>query len=151
MMFEQGGKPQQPGGIGSATAFLGRGAKIVGKISFDGPAQIEGEVEGEVTSTDTLTVGRGASLKATIKGATVIVHGQVTGDIEATTRLELAAPSRVEGDVKTASLVVQEGAVLNGRCTMGSAAKPGAKIGVESVPIGQQPAAAAGKQPAKAG
>lgn len=149
MMFDQSGKPQQPVGIGSATAFLGRGAKIVGKISFDGPAQIEGEVEGEVTSTDTLTVGKTASLKATIKGATVVVHGLVTGDIEATTRLELAATSRIEGDVKSATLVVQEGAVLNGRCTMGAAAKPGAKLGVESVPVGQP--AGAPKQPAKVG
>jgi cytoskeletal protein CcmA (bactofilin family) len=146
-MFDQNTK--QPGEIGTATAFLGKGAKIVGTISFDGPAQIEGEVEGEVTSRDTLTIGRTASLKATIKGATVIVHGKVTGDIEATTRLELVAPSRVDGDVTTASLAVQEGAVLNGRCTMGTAAKPSAKIGVEPVTIGQPQASSPDKQTSK--
>jgi cytoskeletal protein CcmA (bactofilin family) len=151
-MFEQSGKPQPAPapGVGTATAFLGKGAKIVGKISFDGPAQIEGDVEGEITSRDTLTVGRTASLKATIKGATVIVHGQVTGDIEATTRIELAAPSRVDGDVTTPTLVVQEGAVLNGRCTMGAAAKAGTTIGVQSVSIGHPAPESAEKQPAKA-
>lgn len=150
-MFEQGGKQDQQGAVGSATAFLGKGAKIVGTVSFDGPAQIEGEIEGEITSRDTLTVGRTASLKATVKGATVIIHGKVTGDVEATTRIELNAPSRVDGDVTTPTLMVQEGAVLNGRCTMGAAAKPGAKIGVESVAIGQPQAAASDKPVTKAG
>jgi cytoskeletal protein CcmA (bactofilin family) len=149
MMFEQSGKPPV-GGIGSTTAFLGRGAKIVGTISFDGPAQIEGEVEGEITSRDTLTVGKTASLKASIKGATVIVHGQVTGDIEASTRLELVAPSRVDGDVSTATLVVQEGAVLNGRCTMGTAKKGGATIGVEPVTVAPPAVDTPEKQAAKA-
>jgi len=146
-MFDQGAKQQTPG-IGAATAFLGRGAKIVGTISFDGPAQIEGEVEGEITSTDTLTVGKTATLKASIKGATVIVHGQVTGNIEASSRLELVAPSRVDGDVITTTLVVQEGAVLNGRCQMGSAKTSGATIGVQPVAFGQP--GSESKQPAKA-
>ena len=63
---------------------------------------------------------------------------------------ELIAPSRIDGDVTTATLVVQEGAVLNGRCTMGAAAKAGATIGVESVAIGK-PAAEAPRPASKAG
>ena len=118
-MFDQSGKAQQMGGAAGASAFLGKGAKIVGKISLDGPAQIEGEVEGEIESRDTLTIGQSAKVKATVKGATVVVHGHVTGDIVAQTRLELHNPSRVDGNVTTASLVVHEGAVLNGQCTMG--------------------------------
>lgn len=149
-MFDQSTKQQPEGPIGTATAFLGKGAKIVGTISFDGPAQIEGEVEGEITSRDTLTIGKTAVLKASVKGAIVIVHGQVTGDVTATTRLELIAPSRIDGDVTTATLVVQEGAVLNGRCTMGAAAKAGATIGVESVAIGK-PAAEAPRPASKVG
>jgi cytoskeletal protein CcmA (bactofilin family) len=67
----------------------------------------------------------------------VIVHGTVTGDIQASARLELHATSRIEGDVTAGSLVVQEGAVLNGRCTMGTAGKADArpKIEVASVPV----------------
>jgi len=148
MMFEKNApqQPQQPAPAGtpSATAFLGKGAKIVGTISFDGPAQIEGEVEGEITSRDTLTIGRTAALKATIKGTTVVVHGRVTGNVEASSRLEMHAPSRIDGDVVTSKLVVHEGALLNGRCTMDAKAdaKAGATLGLEAVPIAQ-PATAA--------
>jgi cytoskeletal protein CcmA (bactofilin family) len=61
----------------------------------------------------------------------------VTGDITAQSRLELHNPSRVEGNVTTASLVVHEGAVLNGQCTMGDTR---AKIGVSPTSI-EPPAA----------
>jgi cytoskeletal protein CcmA (bactofilin family) len=148
MMFEKSApQPQQPltpAQTPQATAFLGKGAKIVGTISFDGPAQIEGEVEGEITSRDTLTIGRTASLKATIKGTTVVVHGKVTGNVEASSRLEMHAPSRIDGDVVTSKLVVHEGALLNGRCTMDAKADKSATLGLELVPIAQ-PAAAGSK------
>lgn len=137
----------------TASAFLGKGAKIVGTLSFDGPAQIEGEVEGEITSRDTLTIGRTATLKCAIKGTTVVVHGRVTGNVEAASRLELHATSRIEGDVVTPKLVMHEGAQLNGRCTMDAKAadaklvdaKTGATLGVEAVSIAQPLAAAGGK------
>lgn len=107
---------------GSATsAFLGKGSRITGKLAFEGTARIEGQVDGEITAQETLTVGEAAVVKARITGATVIVHGQVTGDITARTRIELRAPSRVVGNINTPSLVIHEGAVLEGQCTMGGA------------------------------
>jgi len=136
--------PQPASSPQSATAFLGKGAKIVGTISFDGPAQIEGEVEGEISARDTLTIGRSATLKCAIKGTTVVVHGKITGNVEASSRLELHAPSRIEGDVVTPKLVVHEGATLNGRCTMDGKADAKTTLGVEAVPVAQ-PAVAAAK------
>lgn len=127
-MFERDAKLQQPGDASGASAFLGKGTKITGKITLDGPARIEGQIEGEVTSQDTLTIGEGAVVKAKVTGATVIVHGQVTGDISARTRLELRAPSRVQGNINTASLVIHEGAVFEGQCAMGEASKAKPKV-----------------------
>ena len=107
---------------GSATsAFLGKGSHITGKLTFDGTARVEGQIEGEIVAQETLTIGEGAVVKARITGGTVLVHGQVTGDITARTRIELRAPSRVVGNISTPSLVIQDGAVLEGQCTMGGA------------------------------
>jgi cytoskeletal protein CcmA (bactofilin family) len=104
---------------GSATsAFLGKGSRITGKLAFEGTARIEGQVDGEITAQETLTIGEGAVVKARITGGTVIVHGQVTGDITARTRIELRAPGRVVGNVTTPSLVIHEGSVLEGQCAM---------------------------------
>lgn len=100
------------------TAFLGKGTRITGTLVFEGPCRIEGHVEGEVSAKDTLTVGETAIVNARINGALVVILGTVTGDVVAATRLEIRAPGKVVGDVTTPSLVINEGAVLEGRCSM---------------------------------
>jgi cytoskeletal protein CcmA (bactofilin family) len=126
-MFE-GNKTQQNAETGSATAFLGKGAKLVGKISLDGPARIEGNIEGEIEAKDTLTIGEDAVVKAKITGTTVIVHGHVTGDIAARTRLELKNPGRIQGNITTATLVIQEGTSFEGHCAMGEDSRTKLKV-----------------------
>src|SRR5207249_3851367 len=108
--------------LGATSAFLGKGTKIVGKLTFEGSVRIEGQIEGEIVGQDTLTIGESAVVKAKIVGTSVIVHGQVTGDITARTRLELRAPSKVVGNINAPSLVIHEGAVFDGQCAMGASA-----------------------------
>jgi len=128
-MFERDQKSTsaRPEELGGTSAFLGKGTKIVGKLSFEGSVRIEGQVEGEINAQDTLTVGESAVVKAKIIGTSVVVHGQVTGDINARTRLELRAPSKVVGNITSASLVIHEGAVFEGQCSMGAGADAGRK------------------------
>ena len=38
-------------------AYLDRGSKVSGKISFEGPARIDGEVDGEINAKDSLAIG----------------------------------------------------------------------------------------------
>ena len=121
-------KASQTTATTGATAFLGKGAKLVGKIALDGPARIEGHVEGEIEAKDTLTIGEGAVVKAKITGTTVIVHGQVTGDVTARARLELRSPGRIQGNVSTASLVIQDGTTFEGHCAMNEAGRATLKV-----------------------
>jgi cytoskeletal protein CcmA (bactofilin family) len=102
------------------TAFLGKGTRISGKVSFEGTARIEGQVEGEIIANDTLLIGESALLNAQITGGTVVIHGKVTGDITASKKLEIRAPGRLYGNVTTPSLVIEEGVVFEGHCSMGA-------------------------------
>ena len=102
-----------------ASGFLGKGTRVVGKLSFEGPARIEGSVEGEIHAQDSLTIGEGAVVSAQITGTAVIIHGRVTGDVAARKRLEIRAPGRLIGNIATPSLVIHEGVVFEGQCTMG--------------------------------
>src|SRR6516162_5726314 len=43
--------------IASARAYLDQGSKISGKLVFEGPAQIEGQVDGEISAMDSLIIG----------------------------------------------------------------------------------------------
>jgi cytoskeletal protein CcmA (bactofilin family) len=108
-------------GNGGIDAFLGKGTKVTGKLVFDGPGRIEGQVEGEIVAQDTLTVGEGANVSAKVTGATIIVEGKITGDVTARQRLELRASGKVHGNVSTPSLIVHEGAILDGQVSMGNA------------------------------
>ena len=106
-----------------SNAFLGKGSRVTGKLSFEGPVRIEGHVDGEIVSQDTLTIGESAVVTATITGNSVVIHGRVTGDVTARKRLEIRAPGKLIGNIVTPSLVIHEGVVFEGQCTMGSAAE----------------------------
>jgi len=117
-MFER--EKTQVDESGGRTAFLGKGSRVAGKLTFEGAARIEGQVEGEIAAQDTLTIGESAVITAQITGTSVVVHGKVTGDITARKRLEIRAPGKVFGNISAPSLVIHEGVVFEGHCTMSS-------------------------------
>jgi len=118
-MAEESRKPNQ--GIPTdVNAYFGKGSKFSGKLSFEGTIRVDGAVEGEILSKDVLIVGEGADIKADIKVHTVYISGSVEGDIIAKKRLEIRPPGRVYGSVKTTSLLIQEGAIFEGHCSMGT-------------------------------
>jgi cytoskeletal protein CcmA (bactofilin family) len=99
-------------------AYLDRGSKINGKISFEGPARIDGEVDGEISAKDSLVIGESAVITAQIRAASVSVAGKVSGDITATQRIEIRPAAKVSGNITAPVLVVQEGALFEGHCSM---------------------------------
>lgn len=99
-------------------AYLGPGTKISGKIHFDGQATIDGEVEGEIVAQAHVTVGQHATIKGKISAASILVQGKVMADVQADKRLELQPPGSVVGDVTTQSLVIGDGAIIEGHVSM---------------------------------
>lgn len=99
-------------------ACLDRGTKISGKISFEGPARIDGEVDGEINGKDSITIGETAVVTAQIRAASVSVAGKVSGDIVATQRIEIRPSAKVSGNVTAPVLSIQEGALFEGHCSM---------------------------------
>jgi len=100
-------------------AHLGKGSRIEGKLTFEGSVKIDGQVEGEIDAQESVIVGDTAVVSAQITAATVIVKGKVTGDITARKRVELRAPGKLTGNITTPSLVIHEGVVFEGHCSMG--------------------------------
>jgi len=85
-------------------------------------------------------VGEGADVQAEIEVGTVLVYGSVTGNIKASRSIELHAPGRIRGNIATPNLMVEQGTIFQGACTMDGvgAAQQG----------GKAPAAVAAKPPA---
>ncbi len=99
-------------------AYMGEDAVFKGSLTFAGAVRVDGTLEGEVKTEDTLIVGEKGVLEADITAGTVICKGKIKGSIHATTRVEIYANSEVIGDVNTPSLFVEVGAVLDGQCNM---------------------------------
>ena len=104
-------------------AFLGRGSKVVGTLTFSGPAEIDGQIEGELIAQDRLTVGESAVVQAKVTGGEIVVKGTVNGDIYATKKLALKRPAKVIGNISTSSLSIEEGVIFEGKSSMTSQAK----------------------------
>lgn len=108
------------GANSSPDAFLGTGSKVVGTLTFTGPVELDGVVEGEISAQDKLVIGESAVIKARISGSEVLVKGTVTGDISASKRLILKKPAKIVGNISTTNLTIEEGVVFEGKCSMGA-------------------------------
>jgi cytoskeletal protein CcmA (bactofilin family) len=103
---------------GEVAGFIGKGMSIEGKLSFAETARVDGSFKGEISATGTLVVGDGGYVEGDIKAGSAIITGTVKGTLEATTRVELRSPARFTGDIKTPTLIIDEGVVFEGTCTM---------------------------------
>lgn len=107
---------------------LGPDTVFKGQLQFEKGVRLLGKFDGEITSEGQLLIADGASLNGDVKAGAIRIEGQVKGNLNAATKVQLSASARLEGDLQTARLEVAEGAVLIGRCvvgTNGQAAKPG--------------------------
>jgi len=97
---------------------IGANSFFEGKYAVKGSLKIDGKFEGESLYVDQLMVGPGGKVKTDINATSVVVEGIVVGNIAATSRILLLATARVLGDIKTPELIIQDGVVLEGKCTI---------------------------------
>jgi len=111
-------KDEKTRGEADVVGYVGKGMLIEGKLSFDSTVRIDGGFKGEICARGTLVVGEGGLVEAEVKVDTIIVTGEVHGLIVATKRVELQAPGKIIGEVRTPNLIIGEGGILEGNCTM---------------------------------
>jgi cytoskeletal protein CcmA (bactofilin family) len=116
------------------SGFLDLGTNITGELQFSNTLRIDGNFHGSITSSDTLIVGEHAIVHADIKVGEIEIHGQVHGNVEAERRAEITSTGRLRGDLQTALLVIQAGAVLDGRSHMPSDEEAAPEVR-ESTPV----------------
>ena len=117
----------------AVSGFLGSQTEFCGKLSFSGVVHLDGNFEGEIVSRGTLVVGSESVVNAGIHSKILKIAGEVHGDLSATERIELYPPAKVYGNIRTPRLVVEEGVMFEGNCSMSSVQdEVGALIEAES-------------------
>jgi cytoskeletal protein CcmA (bactofilin family) len=91
---------------------------ITGDITAQGNIRIEGTVEGMVKSKTKVVIGESAVIQGNISSAEAEIAGKVDGEVICTDLLFLKRSAVVNGNITTQKLVVENGAVFNGKCQM---------------------------------
>src|SRR5882724_3071586 len=91
---------------------IGAGMSIVGNIECDGPAQVFGQIKGELRASD-LLIGDGAQIEGSVIAQDVTICGRVKGTIRAV-HVILQDGGAIEGDIFHRSLSIDESALFEG-------------------------------------
>ena len=94
-------------------SILSGNLRVTGSLVTEGDIQIDGIVEGDVTS-GSVTVGSSGSVSGEIKADTARILGRVQGRITARSVM-LMSTAHVEGDVHHETISIENGARIEGR------------------------------------
>jgi len=104
---------------GRLSGFVGHGTTLTGETEFHAMLRVDGQLVGTVTSeAGTLIIGTNGQVDANVAVAAAMVNGTVNGDIVATEKLQLGRTARVMGNIQSPRLIIEEGAILEGSCSM---------------------------------
>ena len=104
---------------GRLSGFVGHGTVLTGETNFQAMLRVDGVLQGTVSSeAGTLIVGSNGQVDANVAVASATINGTVNGDIVATEKLHLGRTAKVVGNVQTPRIIIEEGAVLEGSCSM---------------------------------
>lgn len=92
---------------------IGKGLRVVGKVTAEGLVKVYGQIEGELQCA-TLILSRNAQLSGAIKAGKVIIEGRVEGPIEGG-NVVLKSRAHMIGDIHHQSLGIKKGAHFEGR------------------------------------
>lgn len=116
------------GGSDASMSVIGAGMRIVGDVESNGVIKIEGLIEGGVRGARQVLLGKTGVVQGDIYSADAILGGRVIGNVVASERVEIQGTSGIEGDIHTKSIVVHEGATINGTVRMGEAGLAAARV-----------------------
>ncbi len=115
MIFKNEGKQSDLNG------FLDTGSHINGELRFETTFRVDGKLTGIVRSGGDLVVGEGGEVEGEIEVGQVFVSGVVRGTIRAARRVQITPTGKVFADLETPALIVEDGALFEGRCAMAPA------------------------------
>jgi len=103
---------------GAVDSFLGDKSRLEGTLSFNGTLTLLGKFKGKIVGGEEVVLAEGSESEADVEAGHVAVHGKMTGSIKAERGIEIYNQAEVDADLATPSLVIQEGAIFDGKSSM---------------------------------
>ncbi|MCU0437152.1 MAG: polymer-forming cytoskeletal protein [Raineya sp.] len=112
-------KQQDVDKISNASTNIGKGATLQGNIDTFGNVRVDGKLIGDIKSKSKVATGNASVVEGCITAQNAEIEGEVKGSLEVTELLVLKSTAIIHGDILTSKMVVEAGAVFNGKCQMG--------------------------------
>jgi len=97
---------------------IGEGAEFVGEFRFPGLIRIDGKFRGTLETDGKVLIGKTGVVDTDIKARIVVAGGQIQGNIYASEKVTLLSSCRLVGDIVTPKLIIEDGVVFQGKCTI---------------------------------
>jgi len=98
---------------------IGKGSSFEGTLNVQSTLRVDGRIKGKVKTSDSLVIGKDGSINGEVVVRNAIVGGKLKGKLVASGKVVLEANSVFSGELKTTKLVIDEGAIFEGNCSMG--------------------------------
>lgn len=119
------------------TAFLGSGTVYNGHLSFVGSVRIDGQFTGEVKSEGTLILGKDAKVDGVIQVNQLVLSGNLQGDVTVASKTIMHKSAVLKGSLVTKSLIMEEGALLQGNISMGASPELATQASIGKIGIAE--------------
>jgi cytoskeletal protein CcmA (bactofilin family) len=114
-------------GEGAVDSFLGDRSRLEGTLTFNGTLTLHGKFKGRIKGGEEVVLGIDSASEAEVEAERVAVHGKLLGRVTAARKVEIHGKAEVEADIVTPTLVIHEGALIEGKCSMKKASGREAK------------------------
>jgi cytoskeletal protein CcmA (bactofilin family) len=101
---------------------ISEGTKLKGTLNTKNDIRIAGELEGEAKAQGKLIISSSGVVDGDVEAVDADIAGHLKGEIHVSNKLILRQSAVVDGDIYTKSLLVEEGAQINGACRMNDGA-----------------------------
>ncbi len=116
--------------------------EITGSIKCASTIQIDGKLNGDLTSNGNATIGANAVINGNIASDSAVVKGQINGNVTAKDRIQLTATAKLTGDIRAKRLSVEDGATLIGKTEVNPSGQAAPRATADHKPV--QPGAEQG-------
>lgn len=103
---------------GELNTLIGKGSTIEGTLKVPSSIRIDGLIRGKIAATEALVIGKEGDVEGEVRAKNVVVGGKMAGKIFASGKVVLEARAVYHGDIKTSKIVINDGAVFEGTCSM---------------------------------
>lgn len=120
--------PPAPAPSGGTVCVLGPTLHFKGELYGEEDLDFQGQLEGSIEHTRSLSIGKDGGVTGNIKAKFVIVEGRVDGDIYASESVSVRASAKVKGNIYAPRVGIADGAQFSGSIDMShKVAQPASK------------------------